>query len=27
DHLNGVLFYDHIDQEHPLQPKNGAMEV
>ncbi|EKH2238029.1 peptide deformylase [Staphylococcus pseudintermedius] len=27
DHLNGVLFYDHIDQEHQLQPKNGAMEV
>lgn len=24
DHLNGVMFYEHIDKEMPLEPKIGA---
>jgi peptide deformylase len=27
DHLNGIMFYDHIDQENPLQPIEGAIPV
>ncbi|MBO1199824.1 peptide deformylase [Staphylococcus simiae] len=27
DHLNGVMFYDHIDKDHPLQPHPDAVEV
>lgn len=27
DHLNGVMFYDHIDKDHPLQPHTDAVEV
>ncbi|MCS4486706.1 peptide deformylase [Staphylococcus americanisciuri] len=27
DHLNGVMFYDHIDKDNPLTPKNGAIEL
>lgn len=27
DHLNGVMFYDHIDQDNPLQPHDDAVEV
>ncbi|HDW7794636.1 TPA: peptide deformylase, partial [Staphylococcus aureus] len=26
-HLNGVMFYDHIDKNHPLQPHTDAVEV
>lgn len=27
DHLNGVMFYEHIDQNDPLTPRKGAIEV
>lgn len=27
DHLNGVMFYDYIDQNNPLQPHDDAVEV
>lgn len=27
DHLNGVMFYDHIDDDHPLTPNEGAIEA
>lgn len=27
DHINGVMFYDHIDQNNPLQPHDDAVEV
>ncbi|RXK18844.1 peptide deformylase [Macrococcus sp. DPC7161] len=27
DHLNGVMFYDHIDKKDPLTPKPGAIEL
>ncbi|MBF7019007.1 peptide deformylase [Staphylococcus sp. 18_1_E_LY] len=27
DHVNGVMFYDHIDQNNPLQPHQDAVEV
>ena len=27
DHINGVMFYDHIDAQHPLQPKADAVEL
>jgi peptide deformylase len=27
DHLNGVMFYDHIDQENPLQPIPDAKPI
>ncbi|WP_066176445.1 peptide deformylase [Bacillus marinisedimentorum] len=27
DHLNGIMFYDHIDQENPFDPPAGAKEI
>lgn len=27
DHLDGIMFYDHIDKEMPLEPKIGAKPV
>ncbi|MCU5745641.1 peptide deformylase [Staphylococcus sp. SQ8-PEA] len=27
DHLNGIMFYDHIDDDNPLQPHDGAVEA
>ena len=27
DHINGVMFYDHIDSNNPLTPHEGAVEV
>ncbi|MCM3518492.1 peptide deformylase [Staphylococcus xylosus] len=27
DHINGVMFYDHINQSNPLQPHDDAVEV
>lgn len=27
DHLNGVMFYDHIDQVHPNEPRDGAVPL
>lgn len=27
DHLNGVLFYDHINQKEPLKPIENAIEI
>lgn len=27
DHLNGKLFYDHINENHPLMPPTGAIEI
>lgn len=27
DHLDGVLFYDRIDKEHPFEPAKGAIAV
>ena len=27
DHLNGKLFYDHIDKENPLMPISGAVPI
>lgn len=27
DHLNGIMFYDHINQEQPLVPPQGAKAV
>ena len=27
DHLNGVMFYDHIDDNPPLSPHEGAIEA
>ncbi|MCO4341507.1 peptide deformylase [Staphylococcus agnetis] len=27
DHLNGVMFFDHIDDQNPLQPHANAVEV
>ncbi|GIN91525.1 peptide deformylase [Siminovitchia terrae] len=27
DHLNGVMFYDHIDEKNPFQLKEGAIPI
>lgn len=27
DHLNGIMFYDHIDKKHPLKPIEGAIAI
>jgi len=27
DHLNGVLYYDHIKKDSPFVPDNGAIEI
>jgi peptide deformylase len=27
DHLNGVMFYDHIDKNNPLKPIEGAIAI
>ncbi len=27
DHLNGIMFYDHIDKENPLTPIEGAIAI
>lgn len=27
DHLDGVMFYDRIDEDNPMEPKNGAKPV
>jgi len=27
DHINGVMFYDHINQNNPLAPHDDAVEV
>ncbi|QFT88700.1 Peptide deformylase 2 [Bacillus sp. THAF10] len=27
DHLNGVMFYDHIDAQNPFQPPQGAIPI
>ncbi|NQD65216.1 peptide deformylase [Bacillus haikouensis] len=27
DHLNGIMFYDHINQENPFEPIPGALAV
>ncbi|MBL4952520.1 peptide deformylase [Neobacillus sp. YIM B02564] len=27
DHLNGIMFYDHIDKNNPLKPIEGAIEI
>lgn len=27
DHLNGIMFYDHIDKQDPLKPIEGAIVV
>ncbi|MGD7048130.1 peptide deformylase [Rossellomorea marisflavi] len=27
DHLNGVMFYDHIDHEHPFEPIPDAIPI
>lgn len=27
DHLNGIMFYDHIDQENPLHLKDGVLVI
>ncbi|MCL1991102.1 MAG: peptide deformylase [Defluviitaleaceae bacterium] len=27
DHLNGKMFYDHIDKNHPLMPPPGAVAI
>lgn len=27
DHLNGVMFYDYIDQDNPLTPLPDSVEV
>lgn len=27
DHLNGILFYDHIDKENPFKPIDNAIPV
>ena len=27
DHLNGKMFYDHINKNHPLMPPIGAIEI
>lgn len=27
DHLNGVMFYDHINQENPLQEPDNAVQI
>lgn len=27
DHLNGVMFYDYIDNDNPLKPHQDAVEV
>jgi peptide deformylase len=27
DHLNGVMFYDHINKKDPLKPIEGAIEI
>ncbi|MFO3718549.1 peptide deformylase [Staphylococcus felis] len=27
DHLDGVMFYEHIDADHPLEPHADAIEV
>ena len=27
DHLNGVMFYDHIDENDPMTPPENAVSV
>ncbi len=27
DHLHGVMFYDHINQQNPFQPPEGALPI
>ncbi|GLB60374.1 peptide deformylase [Cytobacillus sp. NCCP-133] len=27
DHLNGIMFYDHIDKQNPLQPIDNAIAI
>ena len=27
DHLNGIMFYDYIDKDHPLTPLPDSVEV
>ncbi|MDD8048111.1 MAG: peptide deformylase [Thomasclavelia sp.] len=27
DHLDGILFYDHISKDYPMMPIEGAMEI
>ncbi|MBA4537902.1 peptide deformylase [Bacillus aquiflavi] len=27
DHLNGIMFYDHIDKQHPLKPIENAIPL
>jgi peptide deformylase len=27
DHLNGIMFYDHIDEQDPFKPIEGAIEI
>ncbi|CRK80649.1 peptide deformylase [Neobacillus massiliamazoniensis] len=27
DHLNGIMFYDHINKKDPLKPIEGAIEI
>jgi peptide deformylase len=27
DHLNGIMFYDHINQENPFEPIPGALAI
>ncbi|GHI01397.1 peptide deformylase [Neobacillus kokaensis] len=27
DHLNGIMFYDHIDKVNPFKPLDGAIEI
>ena len=27
DHLNGILFYDHIDKKDPMRPLPGAIQI
>lgn len=27
DHLNGIMFYDHIDKKNPFKPIDGAIEI
>jgi peptide deformylase len=27
DHLNGIMFYDHINNDDPLRPIEGAIEI
>ena len=27
DHINGIMFYDHIDEKNPLQLKDGVLVI